>query len=138
MAEALCKDLLARRLGCLPSELGGRGFWVLSAGLAAGDGHGAAAEAVEVIRDRGGSLRDHASRAVSYDIIAEADHIVVMTQDHRELLLDYHPEVADRVRLLHSEGGDIADPVGASRETYRRTALAIEEQLGIMLDELLI
>src|SRR5207253_2534389 len=35
LAEALCKKLLAERLGCAPQELPGRGFIVHSAGLAA-------------------------------------------------------------------------------------------------------
>jgi protein-tyrosine phosphatase len=136
MAEALCRHLLAERLGCSASEVADHGYTVLSAGLAACEGHRAAAEAIEVVRDRGGSLRGHASRAVTPELVAEADHILLMTQTHCDLLLDYHPEAASRARLLHSEGEDIDDPIGAGRETYRRTALAIEEQLGRFLDEL--
>src|SRR5205823_8398995 len=45
MAEALCKLLLARRLGCAPDELEGRGYVVLSAGLSAMTGAPAAAHA---------------------------------------------------------------------------------------------
>jgi L-threonylcarbamoyladenylate synthase len=136
MAEALCKDLLAARVGCQPTDLETHGYVVMSAGLAAGDGHCAAAEAVEVIQSRGGSLRDHASQPVTPELVLRADHIIVMTRDHSEVLLDYHPDAADRVRLLHSRGGDIADPIGSSRETYRRTAESIEEHLRALLDEL--
>ena len=136
MAEALCKDLIASRIGCDPSELPARGFLVLSAGLAAGPGQRAAAEAVEIIGPRGGTLRSHASRPVTDDLVAQADLIVAMTRDHRDALIDYYPEAADRVRLLHSRGADIADPIGSSRETYRRTAEAIEEHLRVLLDDL--
>jgi protein-tyrosine phosphatase len=57
MAAALCKTLLAERLGCPPDELADRGYVVLSAGLSAMTGAPAAAHAVEVVRARGGSLQ---------------------------------------------------------------------------------
>jgi protein-tyrosine phosphatase len=59
-----------------------------------------------------------------------------MTHDHLDALLYHLPEAADRVRLLHAHGDDIDDPIGADRDTYRRTAAAIEEHLGHLLDEL--
>jgi L-threonylcarbamoyladenylate synthase len=136
MAEAICKDLIGRRLGCESSAIESRGFVVRSAGLAAGDGHQAAAEAIDVVQSRGGSLQAHSSRSVSPEIICEADHIIAMTREHLALLLDFHPEASDRMRLLHARGGDIADPIGSSRETYRRTAETIEEHLETLLNEL--
>jgi L-threonylcarbamoyladenylate synthase len=45
-------------------------------------------------------------------------------------------ECAPRARLLHPQGEDIPDPVGADRETYLRTASEIEESLRHLLDEL--
>jgi protein-tyrosine phosphatase len=136
MAEALCKLLISRRLGCAIDELEDRGFVVLSAGMSAMSGMPAAAHAVDVVRSRGGSLAEHTSRQVSLELIRQADHIIVMTGDHLEGLLDRAPEAADRARLLHPHGGDVDDPVGADRATYLHTAEAIEEYLGMMLDEL--
>jgi len=136
MAEALCKALLAKRLGCKPDQLEGRGLVVLSAGVAATHGMPAAAHAVEVVRARGGSLHEHASRPITRDLIRHADLIVAMTNDHLEALLDQAPECAPRARLLHPEGGDVADPIGSDRETYLRTAQSIEQYLTRMLDDL--
>jgi protein-tyrosine phosphatase len=136
MADALCKVLLARRLGCAIDEIEDRGFVVLSAGMSAATGMPAAAHAIDVVRSRGGSLTQHTSRQVTLELVRQADHIIAMTGDHLESLLDRVPEAAGRARLLHPEGDDVADPVGSDRETYLQTAEAIEEYLEALLDDL--
>ena len=136
MAEALCKALLARRLGCEPVELIDRGFVILSAGVSAMDGMPAAAHAIEVVRSRGGSLDEHASRKAAPDLVRHADHIIAMTADHLDVLLDRIPEVAPRARLLDASGDDIDDPVGSDLATYQRTAREIERHLERLLEEL--
>lgn len=136
MAEALCKILLARRLGCDIDELEERGLVVLSAGIATSNGMPAAAHAIEVVRSRGGSLHHHASRQLTPDMIRHADHIITMTNDHLDALLDQVPECAPYARLLHPQGDDVADPVGGDRETYQRTARMIETYLAELLDNL--
>jgi protein-tyrosine phosphatase len=136
MAEALCKLMLSRRLRCEVGELESRGYVVLSAGIAAIAGMPAAANAVEVLRARGGSLEGHVSRKLTLDLLRQADLILVMTADHREALLDHVPEVSSRTRLLHPAGDDVADPVGADLETYEGTAEAIESYLELVLDDL--
>ena len=65
-----------------------------------------------------------------------ADVILAMTGDHLEALLEHVPEVAPRTRLLHPQGHDVSDPVGADRDTYQRTASAIELYLSGLLDSL--
>jgi L-threonylcarbamoyladenylate synthase len=136
MAEALCKALLAKRVGCRPDELVDRGYVVLSAGVSAVDGMPAAANAVEVVKSRGGSLAGHASRRAAPELVRQADLILAMTLDHLDALLDRVPEVAPRARLLDPEGYDIADPVGLDRDTYHRTARDIEAHLDRLLDEM--
>jgi protein-tyrosine phosphatase len=136
MAEALCKVLLAARLRCHIDELEARGFVVLSAGVGASEGMPAASHAIETVKARGGSLREHLSRRVNAKLVQQADVIVAMTRDHRDALLAHLPEASDRVRLLHPHGEDIDDPIGADRATYRRTAEAIEQHLEALLDEL--
>jgi protein-tyrosine phosphatase len=136
MAEALCKVLLAERVGCAVAELGSHGYEVCSAGIAAIAGMPAAANAMEVVRGRGGSLQEHLSRRVTYELVHHADHILAMTADHLETLLDHVPDAAPRARLLHPEGRDVADPVGSDRQTYQKTADEIEAYLVATLDEL--
>ncbi len=136
MAEALCKALLAERLGCRAEELVDRGYVVLSAGVSATDGMPAASNAIEVVRSRGGSLADHASRRALPELVRQADVVIAMTADHLDILLDQVPEVAPRARLLDRDGDDIADPVGSDLETYNRTARQIHGHLGELLDDL--
>lgn len=136
MAEAICKVLLAERLGCTRSDLESRGYVVLSAGIAAVSGMPAASNAIEVIRTRGGSLTEHSSRKLTLELVRHADVIIAMTGDHLEALLEHVPEAAPRTRLLHPQGHDVADPVGADRETYQRTAAAIESYLTTLLNSL--
>ncbi|WP_435017887.1 Sua5/YciO/YrdC/YwlC family protein [Tundrisphaera sp. TA3] len=136
MAEALCKARLADRLGCRPDELVGRGYVVQSAGVSAHDGMPAAAHAIDVVRSRGGSLDAHASRRATAEMVRQADWIVAMTLDHLDALLDQVPEVADRARLLHPLGDDVADPIGSDRDVYLRTARDIEGYLARLFDDL--
>ena len=136
MAEAICKVLLARRLNCSVDELAERGFVVRSAGVAAYDGHPAAAHAVDVVRALGGSLENHRSRRIDSRLARQADYIFAMTIDHLDDLLRAVPEVESRVFLLDPSGGDLADPVGSDYETYRRTCQMIEAMLEQRLDEI--
>ncbi|MHC5537449.1 arsenate reductase/protein-tyrosine-phosphatase family protein, partial [Singulisphaera rosea] len=136
MAEALFKVLLANRLGCDIDEIEERGFVVSSAGIATSNGMPAAGHAIDVVRSRGGTLQNHSSRQLTPDMILHADHILTMTNDHLDTLLDHIPECAPRARLLHPGGDDVADPVGSDRETYLRTARAIEDYLQRFLDDL--
>jgi L-threonylcarbamoyladenylate synthase len=136
MAEALCKALLARRLGCELEELVDRGYVVISAGVSAMEGMPAAAHAVEVVKSRGASLHDHSSRRALPDLVRQADYIIAMTADHLDVLLDRVPEVAHRARLLDANGDDVEDPVGSDLATYQRTAREIEGHLNRLLEEL--
>ncbi|MDG3004190.1 Sua5/YciO/YrdC/YwlC family protein [Paludisphaera mucosa] len=136
MAEAICKVLLARRLNCAVADLEERGYLVVSAGVAASHGAPAAPHAVEVLRAMGGSLDQHRSRAVSLDLIRQADRVFAMTLDHLDTLLDAAPEAETFATLLDPEGDDVPDPIGSDHQTYRRTAEALERMLDRRLDEL--
>jgi protein-tyrosine phosphatase len=118
MAEALCKVLLARRLKSTVDRLEDLGYVVLSAGMATSNGMPAAAHAIDVVRGRGGSLQQHTSRQLTQDLLRAADHVIAMTNDHLEALLDQAPECAPRARLLHPSGEDVDDPVGEVGLTY--------------------
>jgi protein arginine phosphatase len=136
MAEAICKVLLARRLGCQVPELEQRGYLIRSAGVAASNGVPAATHAIDVVRSLGGSLEHHRSRKIAANLVRQADCIFAMTVDHLDSLLAAVPEVEHRAFLLDPGGGDVADPVGSDHETYRQTAQMIEVMLQHRLDEM--
>jgi protein-tyrosine phosphatase len=83
LAEAICKQQLAARLGCPVEELPARGYLVQSAGLAAGTGMPAAEEAVLVAEALGAAdLRDHQSQPLTPELLRAADLILAMTHGH--------------------------------------------------------
>ena len=136
MAEALCRSMLAARLGVRPEGLAEAGYHVHSAGLGAADRHPATATAADVVRDLGGELKGHRSKRLDPRDARHADLIVVMTHDHRDALLAHLPELEPLVRLLDPEGDDVDDPIGADRPTYKRTAEAIAGHLKYLMDEM--
>ncbi len=136
MAEAICKVLLARRLGCAVAQLEERGYMVRSAGVAASNGSPAAGHAIDVVRALGGSLENHRSRRLGVNLARQADCLFAMTADHLDALLEAVPEVEPRTYLLDPSGGDVADPVGLDHETYRVTAQMIEAMLEQRLNQM--
>jgi protein-tyrosine phosphatase len=136
LAEALCKQLLAARQGCAPEDLPGRGFLVLSAGLAAMMGGRAAAPAVEIGRELGVDLSGHSSRPLTPTLAAQADYLIVMAESHRQALEAHFPQLGTRPRLLDQEGQDVADPIGGDQEVYRECAAQIRRHLERLLVEL--
>ncbi len=136
LAEGICKKLLAERLACTVEDLPRRGFFVLSAGLAAMMGGEAAAEAVAVAREYGADLSNHQSRPLSEDLAAQADFLIVMTRGHLSTVTDYYPRLGCRPRLLSPQAEDIADPVGSSREVYEACAAEIRRYLEPLVAEI--
>jgi protein-tyrosine phosphatase len=135
LAEALCKKLLAERLGCTPAELVERGFLVLSAGLAAMMGGGPAEEAVEAARELGADLVGHRSRPLTAELAGQADYLIAMTHGHLLALAAQFPRLAARARLLCPEGNDIPDPIGCEQEVYRECAREIARLLEGLVSE---
>jgi protein-tyrosine phosphatase len=136
LAEALFKKKLADRLGCAPEELPQRGFQVVSAGLAAMRGGGAAEEAVAVAASYGANLNHHQSQPVTSELVAQADYHIVMTRGHFLALLDLFPDQGVQPRFLATGGEDIADPMGCDLEVYKECASKIWNYLDVLVEEL--
>jgi protein-tyrosine phosphatase len=136
LAEALCKKLLADRLGCAVAELRGRGFLVFSAGLAAMMGGSAAEEAVAVADAHGVDLRGHRSRPLTPDLVAQADYLVVMTQGHLQALAAQFRRLRPQARLLSGTGEDVPDPIGGEQEVYQECAQQIWRHLEELVADL--
>ena len=135
MAEVLCAKLLADQLGCSPSELNQKGFYVQSAGLAAMMGAEASPDAVRVAADFGADLSGHRSRTASMEMLLWADHTFAMTGSHLYSLAGIAniPEP----RLLSPAGEDIPDPISGELADYRTCAEQIIQCLKQRLPELL-
>jgi protein-tyrosine-phosphatase/tRNA A37 threonylcarbamoyladenosine synthetase subunit TsaC/SUA5/YrdC len=137
LAEALCKKLLAERLGCTSEELPQRGFFVLSAGLAAMMGGPAAEEAVAVAAALSADLGGHRSRKLSAELAAGADHLLVMTHGHLLAVAEQYRHLGLRPRLLSRHGEDVPDPIGFDLPVYQECAQQIQRHLEEFVSEIL-
>lgn len=121
MAEALMRAELSRR---------GVSAAVTSAGLSA-MGEPAADHAVTVMEECGLNITRHRSRPLTRELADTADRIVVMTENHRALLL---AAGVDGEKIVVPAGG-IPDPFGGSVEIYRRTRDALQTVVSTLADE---
>ncbi len=137
MAEMICANLIAKKLGCKPDELEERGYMVLSAGVAVCPGAPASREAVEVMKTRGISLENHETQPLSEQLLRFADRIYVMGRAHKEAICSQSPENADRISLLSADGSDICDPRGGNSAVYQECAKQIESELEKHFSEII-
>lgn len=135
MAEAICKMILAERLGCPAEMLPDKGYEVLSAGVSAGRNQPASPESIAALGEFGRLLESHASRMVCDELLRSADLIYAMTQSHRDVLLMEFPDLESRIELLDPDDYDVPDPYGQSVSVYRATAEAIREALELRTAE---
>jgi tRNA threonylcarbamoyl adenosine modification protein (Sua5/YciO/YrdC/YwlC family) len=136
MAEALARDLLAKRLRCKIDQLEDRGVMVHSVGVAAGLGSHASQEAIEVMKDAGLDLSGHETHPLTEPLVRHADVIYAMTQSHRQSIIAQWPEAAERTFVLAVDGGDIMDPIGGPKERYKHCADQIRAELHNRLESL--
>lgn len=106
---------------------------VRSAGVHTEEGLPASQHSQQVARDLGLNLEEHRSQPVTAELVAWPDHILCLTDFHRQRLLGQFPEAEGRSRRLGP--GDIPDPVGQPLESYRACALAIEKALRHWLSD---
>ncbi len=136
MAEALFRDMVAKKLGCRPDEVESNGVIVASAGIAAWAGGRASGNAVEAMDERGIDLTAHASQPLSDELIQQADVIWTMTNSHRAAITSQFPEAAARAAVLSPDRRDVLDPIGGPLAVYRECARQIHDHLAARLQTL--
>lgn len=134
LAEGLFRKMIAERLQCREEETFDRGFVVVSAGLGAGVGSPASAEAIQIAARKGVDLRTHVSQPLTDRLIHQADHVYTMTRAHLESMVATWPEVSDRVELLSRDHTDIADPIGGGFPDYERCEHDIQRHVRAIVD----
>ena len=128
MAEVLMRRALALRLGVGEDKVEEKGFAVESAGAGASAGAPMADDAARVLEEMGCRVRERRSRALSAEMVREADFVFAMTRAHLSRVIEMAPEAAGRARRLDS-ARDIEDPVGAGVEAYRAAAKQIRKAI---------
>lgn len=141
MAEALLKNMLRNEEGPLAK------ICVLSAGVSAFQGDNASPEAIQVMEEKGISMKSHRSTLLTKKLIDEADLILTMTMRHKRAVVEMNPAAKDKVYTLkeYVENDtkvdkitklDIQDPFGQSLEVYKESARDIEDSLKKLLNKL--
>ncbi len=85
-----------------------------------------------VLEERGIDLNDHASRTVTGTILSEFNLVLVMEDNHKEVLKLAFPEYTNHIYMLSEMVGeifDIVDPIGRSLADFEETALEMERIL---------
>jgi protein-tyrosine-phosphatase len=125
MAEVLFEALLEQH--------GERDKWrVESAGVWAYNGARATTNAQKAMQERGLDLSRHVSQPAERTLLKQFNLIVVMEVEHKSVLQQSHPDLAERIftiRELVGQQGDFNDPVGGSLEVYTSAAEELEELL---------
>jgi len=85
-----------------------------------------------VLEERGIDLNDHVSRTVTGTILSEFNLVLVMEDNHKEVLKLAFPEYTNHIYMLSEMVGeifDIVDPIGRSLADFEETALEMERIL---------
>lgn len=137
MAEVIAKDFLDR-LG-----QDAAGIKVISAGTGAMADEPASPAAVQAMQELGLKLPQHKARALTPELLAQADLVFVMTARHKQQVLALSPESAGKVYLLTEYGADTAtpmdilDPFGRSLEYYRTCAAQLQKHVRQAINKML-
>jgi protein-tyrosine phosphatase len=121
MGEHLLRAALAARADGPDWLLPG----VRSAGTHALPGQHASAHAVTALRDLGLDLSDHATRALTPELVASVDVVLCMGGGHVEAvrrLLPPDASDAPVIELFDPAGSEVEDPFGGPLEEYRHVA----------------
>jgi glycine hydroxymethyltransferase len=134
----ICRSPMAE--GLMRHALNGTNVRVLSAGVGAGHGQPPSGHSVRALQEWGIDIGHQRSQPLTAELVAQADLILGMTQNHVEAVLMMYPEAAEKVHRLRDfdpqlddYDRDICDPIGGSYEVY----LACRDQIKAGIDTML-
>ena len=95
---------------------------------------------VQAMRELGADISAHRSRALTAELVREADYIFGMTHSHVDTIVLLYPQAADKTFLLREFDEtleefekDISDPIGGSYEVYEHCRNQIEQGVASLL-----
>lgn len=96
---------------------------ISSAGILAWEGQPASETAVDVLSDIGIDLSAHRARRLTEEMVASADFLVVMMEEHARAIHELDPSASGKVLMLgeldpERETADIYDPIAGDRDVY--------------------
>jgi len=112
-----CRSPMAE--GWLRSELKRKGLdreiEVISCGVFARKGVHAAFEAGLLLKNEEIDISEHRSKPLTREIVDSATRIIVMSEEHREAILEFYPGTSERIKVLRIE-----DPIGQDIQVYKK------------------
>lgn len=87
---------------------------IQSMGVSAYDGESPTQNAIEAMKEIDIDISQKKSRRIMLQDLSESDFFYVMTQSHKDILLDAMPELECKIKVI-----EIPDPYGHDLETYR-------------------
>ena len=135
----VCRSPMAE--GIFRQAIRGRGnYRVLSAGLGALEGQPPSSYAVQAVKELGIDISDRRSRALTPEMVQQADYIFGMTHSHIDTVMLLYPQAAEKTFLLREFDEtldlfekDISDPIGGSYEVYLNCRDQIEQGIASLL-----
>ncbi|MBU6409828.1 MAG: serine hydroxymethyltransferase [Verrucomicrobia bacterium] len=135
----VCRSPMAE--GLFRRAVHGRGeFRVLSAGVGAADGQPPTPHSVAAMRELGFDISTQRSRALTAELVREADYIFGMTHAHVDTIGLLYPLAAEKTFLLREFDDtlepfekDISDPIGGPYDVYVNCRDQIEQGIASLL-----
>lgn len=131
LAQVIAQSLLA--------EAGLTNWQVASAGLAAFRGMSASRHALTAAQVLQLDLSAHQSQPLTAALAAQADLILVMTEAHKDSILQQLPQLREKVytiREFSGSSGDVQDPFGGTAADYLETAQELKALLQPIVQKL--
>lgn len=115
------------------------GIEVRSAGVFAGSSP-ISTNAGAVLEEHGMGF-DHISKPILQNDLEWADIILTMTLSHKQLLLEQHPQLSNRLFTLKEyvtgDAADVSDPYGGSYSVYQQTFEELRQLIGRLEEKLI-
>jgi protein-tyrosine-phosphatase len=136
MAEALMRQSLEEKFAGSPMPVE-----IRSAGIMAGTGLPATAEAIQVMAEYGIDLSRHRSRILNQKLLQWADLVLTMTESHRKQVLNQFMVRPHKIYTLAEFSGaervDVVDPFGSGIAAYRQSARQLQLLIQPILERIL-
>ncbi len=93
---------------------------------------------IKVMSEIGLDIRDHQAQPVTEELVAVADHILVMEIRHAAELRERFPDADEKIMLLGTFGGlvEINDPLGGWRRRFRSCRDELRHCVETFIDRL--
>lgn len=140
LGEVVLRSHLSEALGLSVKEMEELGMTVSSAGTDAPEGHVASSRGILFAQELGLDLTTHRARRLTPEMLAEADLVLCMDNQHIEAVQAMAPDAVAKTRLLAGEGVEIPDPRGHDDDFFNtvggQITNAVDRLIPVLLERI--